>query len=154
VIDSSILDTLPGFVDEDTSAGSDHGPDSTVNFSCFKLVGKKELEQIQCDISDTTRPRWQSGPPVQIGTKGCGKLKADQFREAIDFDIPMSLMKMWSMLIEGNHLNGRRKKAGISGQPQRPVSQHGLVYHSPQRALYRGDAVKVRSRPRLVDVSF
>jgi len=59
-------------------------------------IGKKEVLEIQQDISATTRPRWQSGPPPLLGTAGAGKLKADQWRSCIEFDIPVSLVKLWS----------------------------------------------------------
>lgn len=74
-------------------------------------IGKAELLQIQQDISATTRPRWQSGPPPKFGTPGAGKLKADQLRSCIEFDIPVSLMKLWlDALLEGNDGNGRQRK--------------------------------------------
>ena len=59
-----------------------------------RFIGKDELAQIRQDISNTTRPRWQSGPPTTLGTKGGGKLKADQLRSSIKFDIPVSLMHL------------------------------------------------------------
>ena len=89
----------------------DYDPDTRfpVDFHNYRLVGKKEKEQIQQDISNTTRPRWQSGPPTKLGTKGCGKLKADQWRTCMEFDIPVSLMKLWSEAKpnEGNGIDDR-----------------------------------------------
>jgi hypothetical protein len=86
------IDALPGNTDEDIAAASE----ADINISCYKVLGKCELEQIQQDISNTVRPRWQSGPPTNLGTKGCGKLKADQLRTSMEFDIPVSLVKLWS----------------------------------------------------------
>lgn len=76
------------------------------------LIGKTELRQIQRDISETTRPRWQSGPPPKFGTKTAGKLKADQWRSCIEFDIPISLVKLWSSVDESEGIAGgdRRRK--------------------------------------------
>jgi len=106
VTDSSLLDTLPGVVDEYISSGND-GPDST---------------------------------------EGCGKLKADQWREAIDFDIPVSLMKMWSKPIsnQGSHLDDRRDKVLRStmllamalrwGTSHRTSTKHAAQYMKHMRA--------------------
>jgi len=92
MVDTTIpVDALPGDIDDATDE-----PDT--NISCYQLIGKRELEQIQQDISNTVRPRWQSSPPTKLGTKGCGKLKADQWRTCIEFDIPVSLVKLWSGL--------------------------------------------------------
>jgi hypothetical protein len=86
--------------------GHEHHSDAWVPDYCF--IGKEKIEQIQRDISNTTRPRWQSGPPTTLGTKGGGKLKADQWRSSIEFDIPVSLMKLLSH--EGNDPDSRRYK--------------------------------------------
>jgi hypothetical protein len=81
-------------IDEESAVDND--ANSPIDCGHYRLIGKKELEQIQQDISNTIRPRWQSGPPKQLGTKGCGKLKADQWRSSMEFDIPVSLVKLWS----------------------------------------------------------
>lgn len=91
-------DGLPGYNDD---LDNELAPDALMNDDprnagvAGKVIGKDELNQIQKDISNTTRPRWQSGPPPKFGTKGAGKLKADQWRTCIEFDIPVSLVQMW-----------------------------------------------------------
>jgi hypothetical protein len=102
---------FPTSSDEDQD--DDQAPESSpANLSAVSLIGQKELRQIQADISATTRPRWQSGPPPKFGTKAAGKLKADQWRSCIEFDIPISLVKLWSAAgqAEGNVDDDRRRK--------------------------------------------
>lgn len=55
------------------------------------LLTVSELIQIQRDISTTVRPTWYEGPPSTLGDRGHGKLKADQWRSCIEFDLPVSL---------------------------------------------------------------
>ncbi|KLO05295.1 hypothetical protein SCHPADRAFT_883935 [Schizopora paradoxa] len=53
-----------------------------------------EIEMVQKSIQDTQRPRWHKGPPSNFGEKAHGKLKADQWRSAIEFDVPVALSKL------------------------------------------------------------
>jgi hypothetical protein len=75
-------------------------------------IGVEELRQIQADIKRTTRPCWQRAPPTNLGEPSHGKLKADQWRTLIEFDIPVSLVKLWSELPEDDNDNrtARRRK--------------------------------------------
>jgi hypothetical protein len=59
-------------------------------------ITKKELKVLQTDIKKTLRPQYQIAPPVNLGSSGHGKLKADQWRTCIEFDIPISIAKLWS----------------------------------------------------------
>jgi hypothetical protein len=59
-------------------------------------LSKDELSQLQKQIPDTTRPSWHVAPPSNLGESKHGKLKADQWRSCIEFDIPVSLAQMWS----------------------------------------------------------
>lgn len=56
-----------------------------------RLLKPKELQQIQQDICITIRPTWHEGPPKIFGEKGHGKLKADQWRSCLEFDLPVSI---------------------------------------------------------------
>jgi len=60
------------------------------------VIGRKELRQIRKDIAATIRPGWQTGPPVNFGAPAHGKLKADQWRSCIEFDIPVSIVQLWA----------------------------------------------------------
>ncbi|KLO04450.1 hypothetical protein SCHPADRAFT_840553 [Schizopora paradoxa] len=46
-------------------------------------------------ISETIRPRWYASLPKNLGEAGHGKLKADQWRSAFEFDIPVALAQLW-----------------------------------------------------------
>ena len=59
-------------------------------------VTKRELEKLQQDIKGTSRPEHCQGPPLNLGSPGHGKLKADQWRTCIEFDIPVSVAQLWS----------------------------------------------------------
>ncbi|KLO03997.1 hypothetical protein SCHPADRAFT_841149 [Schizopora paradoxa] len=58
-------------------------------------VTKEELASIRQWISDTIRPRWYASLPKNLGEAGHGKLKADQWRSALEFDIPVSAAQLW-----------------------------------------------------------
>jgi len=60
------------------------------------LLTKSQKHQIQHDISATTRPTWQAHLPDNFGDASHGKLKADQWRTSIEFDLPVSLARFWS----------------------------------------------------------
>jgi hypothetical protein len=51
------------------------------------------LNQIRHVIETTVRPSWQAALPAQFGCAAHGKLKADQWRTALEFDIPVALVK-------------------------------------------------------------
>lgn len=59
-------------------------------------VTAEELEHLRAALKSTTRPTWQRGPPVNFGSASHGKLKADQWRTAIEFDVPIFLAQVWS----------------------------------------------------------
>ncbi len=54
------------------------------------------LTQIREDICSTQRPDWQAHLPDNFGCPEHGKLKADQWRTALEFDIPISLIRIKS----------------------------------------------------------
>ena len=54
------------------------------------------LRRIRDDIETTCRPTSQSNPPSEFGSARHGKLTADQWRTILEFDAPVSLLKMWS----------------------------------------------------------
>ena len=66
------------------------------------MLRAKELRKIREDISNTSRPTWQSRLPRDFGSPSHGKLKADVWRTCIEFDLPVSLADLWS----GNDDNG------------------------------------------------
>ena len=77
------------------------------------MLNTNELKQIQQDILETIRPTWQSSPPKNFGSPAHGKLKADQWRTCIEFDLPVSLMRMWEETSQAgvsSELQVRRRK--------------------------------------------
>jgi len=68
----------------------------SVSTNVLPLLMKSEVAQIQKDISNTTRPSWQADLPKNFGDSSHGKLKADQWRTCIEFDLPVSLAQIWS----------------------------------------------------------
>ena len=62
--------------------------------TAISLLTLEELRQIQLDIRNTLRPSWHEGPPSNLGEKGHGKLKSDQWRSCIEFDLPVSLVSL------------------------------------------------------------
>lgn len=58
------------------------------------LLSMKDMQAIREDISKTIRPTWHEGPPPNFGQPVHGKLKADQWRSTIEFDLPVSLMRI------------------------------------------------------------
>jgi len=59
-------------------------------------VTKQELKLLQKDINSINRPEYRQGPPWDLGNPGHGKLKADQWKTCIEFDIPVSVAQLWS----------------------------------------------------------
>jgi hypothetical protein len=60
------------------------------------LLGSYELQKIHQDIKATSRPAWKTSPPANFGTPAHGKLKADEWRACIEFDLPVSLLRLWA----------------------------------------------------------
>ena len=54
-----------------------------------------EINEIQAHLRAIKRLTWNRGPPTNLGEAEHGKLKAEQWRSAIKFDLPMILHKMW-----------------------------------------------------------
>ena len=59
-------------------------------------VTKQELKVLQKDIDSIIRPQYRQAPPRDLGNPGHGKLKADQWKTCIEFDIPVSVAQLWS----------------------------------------------------------
>lgn len=63
-----------------------------------RVVGQitdAELKRIHECIASTQRPRTHRGPPRNLGEARHGKLKADQWRSLMEFDIPVALAQLW-----------------------------------------------------------
>ncbi|KAG1780880.1 hypothetical protein EV702DRAFT_1042593 [Suillus placidus] len=56
-----------------------------------------EINQIQAELRNIKRPSWHCGPLKNLGEPEHGKLKAEQWWSAIEFDLPVTLAKLWGM---------------------------------------------------------
>lgn len=73
----------------------------------FRILGQitdEELKKIHFSIASTVRPRWHKGPPKNLGEARHGKLKADQWRSLLDFDLPVALAQLWDETSERRKL--------------------------------------------------
>jgi hypothetical protein len=68
---------------------------------------KDEIAQVRKHIAEATRPSWHVAPPLNLGEPKHGKLKADQWRSCIEFDLPVSLVQMWS---DDNYRKKKKRK--------------------------------------------
>ena len=59
-------------------------------------VTKQELKLLHKDIDSIIRPEYRQAPPQDLGNPGHGKLKADQWKTCIEFDIPVTVAQLWS----------------------------------------------------------
>src|SRR5271155_2569038 len=58
-------------------------------------VTKQELKLLQKDIGSIIRPEYRQAPPRDLENPGHGKLKADQSKMCIEFNIPVSVVQLW-----------------------------------------------------------
>lgn len=56
----------------------------------------KELGRLHKFLTQINRPSWHTPPPQNLGEASHGKLKADQWRSAIEFDVPAAIAHVWS----------------------------------------------------------
>ncbi len=73
----------------------DNEPDS-VSVRTIGPISDDELKTIHSYIASTVRPRWHKSPPKNLGEARHGKLKADQWRSLMEFDIPVALAQLWT----------------------------------------------------------
>ncbi|KIM83865.1 hypothetical protein PILCRDRAFT_6746 [Piloderma croceum F 1598] len=80
------------YIDEDAQEVASQGQLKEVRDDCLT---KHELERLWADLKSINRPSWYQGPPSNLGKAGHGKLKADQWRSLVEFDLPVSLAQIW-----------------------------------------------------------
>jgi hypothetical protein len=77
----------------------------------------REIDEIQAHLRTIKWPTWNRGPPVNLGDAEHGKLKAEQWRSMVEFDLPVVLCKLWeagSPSPEDDETSSRRKKLAHS----------------------------------------
>ncbi|KAJ3525025.1 hypothetical protein NMY22_g10750 [Coprinellus aureogranulatus] len=73
-----------------------------------EMLDTDELKAIQQDIKKTLRPSNQTSPPRDFGSPSHGKLKADEWRACIEFDLPISMAKLWADGLPEDNVNRER----------------------------------------------
>ena len=81
------------------------GSEGTAGRTYEPMLDERDLLQIQADIASTIRPTWRTSPPKNFGAPTHGKLKADEWRACIEFDLPVSLVKLWLYGGEGGSVD-------------------------------------------------
>ena len=71
---------------------------------------ENEINDIQKCLGAITRPTWHRGPPINLSDAAHGKLKAEQWRSSIEFDLPVTLFKKWGLDCDEDIQSARRKK--------------------------------------------
>ena len=80
----------------------------------WEPLSDDEINQIQKCLGTITRLTWHRGPPINLGDAAHGKLKAEQWRSSIEFDLPVTLYKMWGLDGGDDVQIARRKKLAHS----------------------------------------
>jgi hypothetical protein len=80
-------------------------------------VTRKELKALQTEIATVIRPPYCQGPPSNLGNPGHGKLKADQWKTCMEFDLPIFIAQNWaretSAAGQDPEITARRDKVSI-----------------------------------------
>jgi hypothetical protein len=124
---------------------------ATDNGAPSVILGKKELAKIHKDIIATTRPSWHTSPPSNFGTRTHGKLKADQWRSLVEFDLPVSLLQLWPKGHRHHELADNTMQVGSAirwGTSHRSSGQHGEKYTQYMR-VYLTSVKKLFPNKRL-----
>lgn len=62
------------------------------------VLAAEDMQAIWMDIESFIRPSWLTSVPVKLGSASHGKLKADQWRVLGTTYIPVSLIRIWSVI--------------------------------------------------------
>jgi hypothetical protein len=98
------------------------------------FLTKQDLLDIRSDIVATIRPAWQADLPKKFGCGEHGKLKADQWRTALEFDIPVSLVRILT-------------KRTSSGNIARDMRARRIVEHTVDLAIAMAWGLSRRTSP-------
>lgn len=92
--DSTLADIIgANFWDDFDPDYPDCGTNANSGEPGFMLT-RVELDLIRDEISKTIRPTWQTPPPASLGSASHGKLKADEYRAVMEFDLPATLIRL------------------------------------------------------------
>ncbi|KAG2033320.1 hypothetical protein BDR03DRAFT_1014391 [Suillus americanus] len=62
------------------------------NSASAEVLTDKEINSIQAELRGIQPPSWYHGPPKNLSDAEHGKLKAEQWWSAIEFDLPVMLV--------------------------------------------------------------
>ena len=100
-------------------------------------ITKQELKLLQKDIDSIIRPEYHQAPPRDLGNPGHGKLKADQWKTCIEFDIPVSVAQLWSRETrppgQDRNVTARRDKVFQSIMHLAVAVRWGTSYRTSER---------------------
>ena len=104
---------------------------------------ENEINDIQKCLGAITRPTWHRGPPINLSDAAHGKLKAEQWRSSIKFNLSATLFKKWGLDCDEDIQSARRKKLAYSTMLLAMVVRWGTSHitsenHATQYQLYAG----------------
>ena len=75
---------------------------------------ENEINNIQKCLGAITRLTWHWGPPINLSNAAHSKLKAEQWRLSIEFNLPVTLFKKWGLDCDEDIQSAWRKKLAHS----------------------------------------
>lgn len=87
---------LPGLLQDSVDCRRERPKEAMVTEGELWVLGTSEWRQLRKGTSQTRRPLWQESLPPDMGSKSQGKWKADQWRTAFEFDLPVALVLLWA----------------------------------------------------------
>lgn len=87
---------MPEMVEDNIGCQRERPTGPTLVDEQERKLGTREWRQLRKTVVQTRRPLWQESPPPDMGSKSRGKWKADQWRTAFEFDLPVALVLMWA----------------------------------------------------------
>lgn len=94
-------DSDSGGESEDSSDGDEIDADNSWEAGC--VFTAEELSRIHACLSETVIPSWVERPPLNLGQKSHGKLKADQWFVLFSILLPLTLPEIWQPSSNDHH---------------------------------------------------
>ena len=110
------LTTTPTTQDQEMLVGSSTSKKSSMYIPTVgdDTITDKEHICLHKFISQMTCPSWQVAPPRNLGEKKHGKLKADELRSCIKFDILTAFAQLWASNADMNDESALRRKKVVN----------------------------------------
>jgi hypothetical protein len=81
--------------DSDSDADSCKSDEDSA-WTAVCIFNSKQLDAIHVCLAETVVPSWLERPPVNLGAKSHGKLKADQWLQLFSVFLPLILPELWT----------------------------------------------------------